>query len=140
LTISDVENVIAVVDSTNDAELEHVNHADVVDLDPDLTSTGNPLLWYWSSGTQLKLWPPSTTVSLTVYYFKVPAELSASGDTPVVPARFHDLIVDGAVIRAYKDTHDFAGAGALQQHFDRRLQNMAQSLLVRSSEPDYVKA
>lgn len=50
---------------------------------------------------------PDKTYTIRGLYRKSPQELSADGDTPEMPARFHDLIVDIAV--EYLDTHDEGG-------------------------------
>jgi hypothetical protein len=107
---------------------------DIRDSDADLTGTGNPQAWYFTSETTIAVYPPNSSVTLTVHYFKTPAELSADGDTPALPARYHGLIVDGAVIRAYRDSDNYDQADRAQQHLDRRLQQMADRLLAKQRD------
>lgn len=49
---------------------------------------------------------PDTTYTVRGFYRKSPQELSADGDTPEMPSRFHDLIVDIAL--EHLGTHDEA--------------------------------
>ena len=92
----------------------------------DLTTAGSPRYWYIDNGT-VRVWPVGGTLS--VIYYKVPAELSAGGDTPVVPSRFQEIIVVGADARAKRARSNFEAAQALQDEFDRVLDVMRVSLL-----------
>lgn len=130
ITISDLGKVLSVIDSTNYTVVPYLDRREVLRISTDLTTTGVASVWYLEGSTTLKTYPVSTS-TLTIRYISVPTELSSSSDSPVVPARFQDLIVDGAVIKAYKDNDDAQAAAALRQEYDRSLQVMINSLLNR---------
>lgn len=124
LTVSDARD-IQTVDGPN-GRLEQRSLADLDD-DYDLTQPGTAAYWY-RDGTQVKVYPVDTA-PITVRYSKTPADLSASGDVPIVPARYHPLIVDFAVIRALRDRSNFAEADALYQALQVDLARMRAALL-----------
>lgn len=66
------------------------------------SSTGSP--WGWMLDAQGRVQGvPLGTEQLTVDYYRVPPQLVAGSDTPLMPARFHYAIVDFAVARAMQD-------------------------------------
>lgn len=129
LTISDIRNVLSVIDTTNELPLEWEDQRSIRERDPTLNNSGNPESWYLD-GSQLKVYPANTTNSLSVIYLKVPAELTADADTPIFAARYHYVLVDGAVSFAYKDTDNFEAWDAMKAEFEEGLQEMANILLV----------
>lgn len=64
-----------------------------------------------------------------VSYYKVPADLTGT-DTPLAPTRFHNLIVDLAVERAYRDSDNHSAAEQLRVSIERRLAAMVKDLLI----------
>jgi hypothetical protein len=139
LTISDVGKVLYVVDTTNETVLRPMDKRSLVDNDPALDDTGNPDSWYLDDETTLTVHPPDTSVSLSVRYARVPSELSDDDDEPVVPSRFQYLIVDGAVIKAYKDSDNFLAASALRAEYERGIQAMETAMFHRNfSGPEFI--
>lgn len=141
LTITDLRAVLEVTDRTTDRKLDSIDRRDLTDMFPDLPDSGSPSWYYLDSSTSLAVYPASTTDTIQVRYLKVPAELSVAADEPVVPARFQDLIVDGAVIRGYKDSDNFESAALLTGLYELALEAMVLSLLVRTLDrPDAIVA
>jgi hypothetical protein len=129
LTISDLRSVLGIVNSSQMVKLRYVDRRRLLDIDPDLTTAGSPVLWYQTSPTQIKVYPASATDQISVHYIKTPADLSADADVPLIPARFHLLIVDQAVVYAYEDSDNLDAAAGAQTTLDRRLEEMRGSLL-----------
>lgn len=111
LTITDLNQVESVVTSADKASLVPMFRGDLTDMDGDLTLTGSPRYYYLTADSVVNVYPASTG-TITVKYCKVPVELSASTDTPVVPQTYHDVIVLGAIRRGLVDDQD---AGDYQQ-------------------------
>lgn len=128
LTITDLRTVESVTDSTNDLTLTPTTRGFLADEYPDLPDTGNPLWWYFNGQQQVSVYPASTSVSLSVVYFKVPAELSGT-DPPVIPTRYHYAIVDYAAARAYAENGDADQAVAARQEGDRLVAFMVENLI-----------
>jgi hypothetical protein len=81
----------------------------------------------------ITVWPGSSTDSVTVRYIKIPTQLSADGDEPVIPTRYQDLIVTGAVIQAKLDNDEIEEAIALKQNFwQPRIDQMVQDIMSRN--------
>jgi hypothetical protein len=72
-----------------------------------------------------------------VTYIKVPTDLSATNQTPAIPTRYHYLLVDGAVLEAYKDTDNLDAAGALEQSFQAGIRDMQTTYSYNHHGPEY---
>lgn len=123
LTISDLGDVVSVTD------------VDGVSLDPiqydplrrivngPLTLTGSAGFYYLTGGTVVNTYPvPSDSIS--VRYRKVPTDLSAAGDLPLVPDKYRDIIALGALRRAAIDNQAWEAANGYRQEWDARLLDM----------------
>ena len=137
-TTAEIRGVDSVVDTTNASILSWMDRRRLIEIDRDLTTTGTPRYWYQTTQSTISVYPANTAVTLSVHFFKVPTELSAESDTPLIPQRWQDLIIDGVAIRAYKDTDDYDAAGNVQQWYDAQLQQMRDSELRHYGEPDFV--
>lgn len=129
LTISDLAHALSVLDTTNDAVLEWDDPRTIIERDADLTTTGLPDSWYYE-GTALKVYPVNTSAQLSVRYIKIPTDLVADGDTPLLPTRFHYLLVQGACVWAYERAQDRDAAADYEQRYENGIANMAAALLV----------
>lgn len=138
LTVSDLREVLYVVDTTNTNRLREADSRDIVDEDVTLAQSGTPDR-YWLDGlTTVKVWPVSS-VSLSVRYLKVPALLSSDGDTALVPDRYQRVAVDLAVVEALKDASNTAEAQLVFQAAVQRLNVMRDSLMSRAGDdPDFI--
>lgn len=124
---TDMRSILSVVDTTSKTELPFVDRRTLADTYADLTTTGTPRFYYIEEGRIVRTYPVGG--SLSVHYLKFPADLSANGDTPVVPARYHGLIVDGAVRRALLDRDNPEEAQAVEQHRQVGLAQMKRTLI-----------
>lgn len=141
LEISDLRTVEYILDTTQECKLRPVLRARLTDdWDVDLTTTGDPTVYYLTEGKKVNVYPANTTDNLLVRYWKVAAELTEDSKEPISPARFHPLIVDFAEARAYRDKNNSDAANAAQANADRQLQIMRESLLNQQHDDsdDYV--
>lgn len=138
LTISDLDTFISVRDESNDNPLQLAEVGSLEDMGLDVTETGTPWAYYLSSETQVSVYPANTSNTIAVRYYKVPTELSADADTPLIPSRWHGLVVDAAAVRAYVDRDNFEAAAFVEQRFLRRLERMRESEMVRSPHPTFI--
>ena len=139
LTISDLRTIEYVIDLTNVEKLQPLLQARITDdWNPDLTETGTPSLYYVTKGTTVNVFPVAAD-EIQVNYWKVPPKLTGT-DEPLLPERWHSLIVDGAVARAYSESDDYELAQAARSEFEARLQQMRESLesQQRDESDDYV--
>lgn len=140
LAISDLRAIEYVTNTTQNQKLVPLLRARITDdLDPDLTQTGTPSRYYVTEGKNVNVFPVSTTDEIAVRYWKVPQELSGSV-VPLVPTRYHSLIVDGARARGYRNSDDWELATAAQANFDTGLEKMRESLgsLQHDAPDDYI--
>jgi hypothetical protein len=76
---------------------------------------------------------PSNSDTIGVQFWAIPPALSADGDQPASPSRFHLLIVDMAQQAAERDRGNHAAAQAIQPEVDRQVNEMVESLLDQQS-------
>lgn len=131
-TFTNLKNIETVYDTVTDLTLYGATRQNLTWWFGDLTQTGNAQYWYLD-GEVLRVYPVSTN-SLSIRYQSVPADLTLDANEPVVPDRFRYLIVDGAVIKGYKDTHNFEHLAALRNEYMAGVDAMFYSVLGRGAE------
>lgn len=134
LQVTDLGSISNVRNSTLDSEMEYRDERDLIDLFGDLTTTGDARFYYLTAVDTIAVYPADTTSTLKVTYFKVPSELSADPDTPLLPSRYHMAIVEYAVAHAYKDNDNPQAAQVARQEGDRLVQMMRERLMVPSHQ------
>lgn len=103
---TDVFKIVKVVDTTNTRILTEKSLEEIEDLDPALTSTGQPKYFY-RDGASIKVWP-TQDVSLRFRYVQELSDLvdEASAASIVFPAAFHSLLIDGGLYYMFEDERD----------------------------------
>lgn len=99
---------------------------DLVTAYADLTTTGSPR-WFYLDNNVVRTWPVGGTLS--VLYWKAPADLSANGDTPVIPADHQEIILVGAARIAHRSRSNYEAAANEQAEYERLLNLMRADLL-----------
>lgn len=140
LTIADVDTIISVRDTTRKEQLRVSEMGWLEDTFGDLTRPNRPEYVYFTSSTTLASYPVDTGSTIQVRYFKVPAELDADADEPLFGARWHGLIIDFAIVRAYVDTDNFEAAQFIEARAQKRLDRMRSSEMSRSPHPLLVQS
>lgn len=127
VTITDLRDVLYVLDTSRKRVLPSADIRDIAATAPDFESKTGSASAYYIDGDTLKLFPVSPSTELSVRYIKVPPELDGPTDVPVLPARWHGLIVDFAVPKAYRDDDDFDEAVATEDYNFKRLGRMVEA-------------
>lgn len=126
LSVTDLGEILTVVDTANsNFELGEMTERELAAY--DLTITGVPL-WYFRDNLQIKTWPVGGTLS--VRYYSLPPDLANGTDTTLIPKRYMDVIVDGAVRRAAKDRDNPDAVQLAESERQRGLDLMRKQLLV----------
>lgn len=128
VTLTDLRKVESVVNTTTSDTLQQTDRRTLTNAYGVLTATGTPTFWYLTTGSVVKSYPVGGTLS--VNYWKVPTDLSSGSDVPVVPSRYQDLIVLGAVRRALVDDQDGPDYQQVQAEYAQRLGSMRADLLL----------
>lgn len=132
--ITDLRTIEYVVDSSNLNKLRPLDRRNLTDYAVDLTVAGTADYYYTTAGTTVNVYPADTTSTFNVHYWKVPTDLSADSDTPLIPSRFRSLIVDCAVIYAYEDDDEGAQADGAKSRYEYRLNDMKNSLMIQQHD------
>ena len=136
-TFTDLDKILAVVAKDTTVSLEPVDRRTLERKDVDLAETGTGSYWYMEGDT-LKTWPVDTA-TLSIRYKKLPVDMSADTDVPIIPVRFHDLIVKKACWFAYSN-RDSELYRNVSEVYEKRLQEMREQLLVRNHDQPIVMA
>ena len=127
LEIADLRAVEFVVDTAQNIELLPLDRRHLVaEVNSDLGTVGTPSVYYLTGGNTINVFSVNTENTLLVRYWKAPEALTGSA-TPLVPSRFHSMIVDFAVARAYEDSDDYELARAAYNTANARLERMRAS-------------
>lgn len=99
-----VSRVLNAHNLTEDERLLRVgNWETIIELYPDETEDGTPA-HYRVVGSDLRVFPiPDKAQAVRVHFYEQPSRLSADADTPVLPERYHEALVLGAVAAAHLD-------------------------------------
>lgn len=124
LTIADLRTVESVVDTTNQAKLKPLSIKHITDITANVEESGTPENFYIDGGDTIKVFPTNSNATLEVRYIKAPSELVQEEDEPIFPERFHYLVVEGAIRRAYEDDDEWQAAATTEQIFKTRLEAM----------------
>lgn len=89
--------------------LNFMDYKDVDRIYPAPTLLGNtlPFAWYEFANTIYLLPAAGQAYTLQLRYIKVPTELSADADVPVIPEEFQELLVLGALWRCHEFNDDY---------------------------------
>jgi hypothetical protein len=134
ISLPTLNRIIYVRDTSLNVKLVEADYDLLTDRQPDLTTTGTAAWYYidYSSGSPAVTAFPVTTNTLQVVYIQNPAELSGDADVLIVPNQFVDIVVLGAMRRAYIDGTDTANQYQLvKAEWTDRVEFMKQQLLPR---------
>lgn len=136
LTIADLGTIESVTNVTGGYTLQPRDRRDLRAQYADLTTVGVAAFYYITGGSTINVFPVQSGLTLTVDYWKVPADLSANGDVPAMPDRYRMAIVDLAAERASRDRGDEQGAQAARAQGTNRLLLMQERLMdLQHQEP-----
>jgi hypothetical protein len=101
--------------------LTYVDDPNLLREDNLLYQRGSPTSFSFSESGLLLSPIPGSVESLLLTYYKRPADLSADGDTSVLPADYHDLMVSWTLSRAYRSEDDAQMSQFYQAEYQRDL-------------------
>jgi hypothetical protein len=125
LTISDVKYVLLVKDAASHRELLGVTASGLGQADTDVDEV-------------LNVWPVAPA-TLSVRYVRESPELSNGTDAPLIPARYHPLWIDLAVVRALQDSDNFPSSQSLYTDCLGRLQGLVERYETRNRQNPQIR-
>lgn len=116
LSVSNVGRIKEVTDTTNNLQLESISDYQYEQYTQSGTWSGQPVYWLISgvgtnSRMQMTLGPtPAGAYSVSIKYRKYPSELvtSPTATSPIVNQAWDDVIIHGAISRAWRILGDLA--------------------------------
>lgn len=121
-------------------ELLGLEDSDIARIDTASTPTSSlPEYWYLAQtstspeGVTLTTWP-DMGAALNVIYVRQTNELTTPTQTPEIPARYHSVWIDYAVVQGYKDRDNFPAAQALAADVEARMQRLIERYETRNRQ------
>lgn len=134
VTLTDLKNILYVTDYTRGTELQGVTARDIIaQAGPNIDLTGVPNYWWLNGAYILEVFPKNTTDTLKIRYTSFTAELSGT-DTPAIPPRHHNIWIDLAMVRVYKDSDNLAAAERLEVTAYQRLAKLVEVFEYRNHQ------
>lgn len=100
---SDCDGLISIRQARTDVDLFPIDIRTFDRYLPDPTAVAEPIAFMLagydsSKNWQVVLYPtPNTVMNLQVRYYQMAADLSGDSDTPMLPEKFHDILVFGSL-------------------------------------------
>lgn len=145
LTVDRLKTVVYVQDTDNDSALAELDVRVIAADGSPINQPGAPAYW-WLDGPHgpndtvtINTWPIGP-VALEARVTLESPELAAAVDTPLIPARYHTLWIDLAVVEAYHDSDNFTGAAALETAVNTRLQAVVLRYETRNRQHSTINA
>lgn len=136
LSVPDLRKILNVYRTASYVPLDRTTTENLHIEGATLSQSGTPERYYIGSGNTVHTMP-SNGEDITVRYVRRVAPLSGT-DVPVFDEEYHNLIVDRAMVKAYKDSDNFESAAALKAEFDAGVSAMAEDYMLDSREQTYV--
>lgn len=130
---SDLDRVVDIRQAVTDQKLGSIDIRMFDGYLPDPTATSDPLYYSVigldsSKQWQITVYPiPSSIINLQLRYLKAPTTLSSASDTPLIPEKFHDIIIWGALFMYGHAFIDDSRMGFAERRYVRMLEDMKQN-------------
>lgn len=102
--------------------------------DYDLIGSSLPRRYYLKAGS-IGFWPaPDTVYTITVDYYKIPTELSADSDTPIIPVAYREALVKYALANEHDYNSDPDLAQKAMNEYEQTVALARQNLLTQPTD------
>ena len=102
----------------------------------DLSTQGTPEVYWVQQGNLVVPYPIGGIIRVD-YIKRVPP--MSGMDTPIFDSQYHDLIVDKAMVKVYKDSDNMEQAAAVKEEYNEGAASMAEDYMVESREPEFLE-
>lgn len=87
-------------------------------------ASGRPTA-YTVVGDQITLWPtPDGSYGLSLRYWRLPQDMVTDGDEPEIPAQYHEVLVDYALMKCYRRENDRPEAELCKREWEAGVMKM----------------
>lgn len=128
----DAQNIVSVnIQGANEAKLTYMpfNQLQASAADLDAIGTAIPRNYYLRAG-KIGFWPsPSGTDQVSINYYKVPTELSADADEPIIPVGYREALTQYALSMEHDFNTDPDLAQKAMNRYEQILNNARINLL-----------
>ena len=117
---------------------EYLDAKNEIDTNPNTSARAAPDFVYETPDNKIGLSPvPDDTYTVRYYYYQTSTDMSSATDTPVIPERFHDVIVNRARYYAHMLRSDVQFSQLAMRDYTDGLIRVRVELLNRK---DYMRA
>ena len=118
---------------------EYLERRNEADTNPDASSRALPEYVYTTPDNKIGLSPvpDESTYTVRYYYYQTTTDMAANADNPIIPERFHDVIVNRARYYAHMLRSDVQFSQLALRDYTEGLSRMRVELINRK---DYMRA
>ena len=118
---------------------EYLERFNEIDTNPTGDAQGLPVYVYQTPDNKIGLSPVPDVATYTVryYYYQTTSDMATNTDTPVIPERFHDVIVNRARYFAHMLRSDVQFSQLASRDYESGLARMRVELI---NKKDYMRA
>ena len=117
---------------------EYLDAKNEIDTNPNTSARAAPDFIFETPDNKIGLSPvPDDTYTVRYYYYQTSTDMSGATDTPVIPERFHDVIVNRARYYAHMLRSDVQFSQLAMRDYTDGLSRMRVELINRK---DYMRA
>lgn len=125
---------VRIESGTEYRELEYIEPQELRSRQHLDRDNGTPEYWSKYEG-EIRVYPQADKAyTVTIDYIKDPADLSADGDTPTLPATYHDVLVFGAASLLAMRERDWSAFQLYDAHYKERRSEMLGAVGVRQRQ------
>lgn len=128
-TIANLAHVLDVYETHNKRPLRVADRRELIREETNLALTGPSTRWYMERGEDIAAYPVSVGATYNVRFIVVPGDLTEPEDKPLIPAAFQYLIVDGAIMRAYRNRDNYEAAKLVKENWEFGIEQMVKALM-----------
>lgn len=139
---SDMDRLVSVTEATSNTPIRYIDPRRLKQLHPDVEQDANaPLLFTLegldsSKNWRIRFFPnPSSKINVDLWYYKTITDLSADTDVPIIPAKFHEILIWGTIaFYGYLFRDDAQRLQIARNNYDTILARMKSSILPTTDE------
>jgi len=138
---SDIDRIIVVTEANDNTPLEYLDHRELKKTFPDIETDGTPNTYTIegldsSNNWRTRFFPtPDTTINIDFWYYQTITELSADGDTPIFPSKWHEILIWGVLSwYGFLFRDDPVRQGLATSNYNKLLKSMKASLIPTTDE------
>lgn len=139
---SDLDVIVSLTEATQNTPIHYIDHRTLKQIFPDPETTNTAPRFFTLEGLdssnlwRIRFYPvPSSKINVDLWYYLKITELSADTDSPIFPAKWHEILIWGALaFYGYMYRDDVDRQRIARENYEDLLNKMRRNLLPTSDQ------